>query len=53
MMILFGGGLVGVIVVIVGLITIIGRKISEPKKATQYKINQLEKEIEDLKDSKC
>ena len=44
----FGLGTVGIIVVI-GIITHIYRMISEPKKVTQRKINELEKEIKDLK----
>lgn len=52
-MILFGAGFVGITIIMLGFITIIGRRISEPKRATQSKINQLEKEIENLKSSQC
>ena len=53
LMLLFVVGFIGIIIVIFGLITMIGSRISEPKEATQYKINQLEREIENLKGKKC
>lgn len=50
-MILFGLGAFGVMFAIIGSVIQIGRRITEPKRETQQKIDDLEKEIKDLKNS--
>lgn len=51
LLIFFGVGFIGILVVLLGFVAIIGRRITESKEKTQDKINQLEKEIKDLKRS--
>lgn len=51
LLIFFGVGFIGILVVLLGFVVIIGRRITESKEKTQDKINQLEKEINDLKRS--
>ena len=48
LLIFFGVGFIGILVVLLGFVVIIGRRITESKEKTQDKINQLEKEINDL-----
>ncbi|WP_179295457.1 hypothetical protein [Bacillus sp. FJAT-45350] len=44
----FAGG----IIALVGFITIIGRRISEPKRELQQKVDKLENEVRQLKNKK-
>lgn len=52
LLIFFGIGFIGVVIVLLGFVAMIGRRITESKEETQDKINQLEKEIENLKHGK-
>ncbi|WP_155994971.1 hypothetical protein [Tuberibacillus calidus] len=47
--ILLGVAIAGGIVTVIGSIFLMGKKILEPNKALQQKINNLESEIENLK----
>jgi hypothetical protein len=43
---------IGGILVLIGSVVLIGRKVTEPKSALQQKIDKLEKEVETLRKSK-
>ncbi|WP_185819487.1 hypothetical protein [Salibacterium salarium] len=51
-MLLFIVAFTGGIVAIVGFFTILSRRISEPRKELQQKVDNLEKEVQELRNRK-
>lgn len=47
--VLFGGAFIGGVIVLAGSVMILGRRISGPRKELQQKVENLEMEIEKLK----
>ncbi|WP_029328933.1 hypothetical protein [Lentibacillus jeotgali] len=51
-LVIFGAAIVGGIVTVVGSVIVLGKKATEPKNELRQKVNNLEKEIEELKGRK-
>ena len=49
LIVLFGAALVGGIVIVIGSVLALSRKVSEPKKELQQRVAYLEEELDQLK----